>query len=325
MKADHTALYIRTATQQKSELKAELSEREMIVERFLSEEHEALRTLKEHKILIYDEIVFNNFYQEDALNHHLIQFLERIKAALFLPIYQHATLIAYIIVNRERRTHEFFSNIERDEMVVFGSYISNIIHLLQNRNLTLLIAQEKELREELFYKHQEINQYKESVRSFLRSSAQRKIGIIFYKNRRFTFGNQAAQELIGVDLNTHFGHPISKACKKLVEQVEHYKSSQQIFGTDANGNSLVLAAIPSLEHSQIIVTVYYPEIADMIKKQIDLLANPSEWDYLLYLETTKSGQLINQLIPSSGSRLLNFKIQLLKTALSKKALLVANA
>lgn len=60
----------------------------------------------------------------------------------------------------------------------------------------------------------------------------------------------------------------------------------------------------------------------MIKKQIDLLANPSEWDYLLYLETTKSGQLINQLIPSSGAQLLNFKIQLLKTALSKKALLL---
>ena len=45
-------------------------------------------------------------------------------------------------------------------------------------------------------------------------------------------------------------------------------------------------------------------------EQIDLLKDPSKWDYLLYLETTKSGQLINQLIPGSGENLLNYKINL---------------
>jgi len=42
----------------------------------------------------------------------------------------------------------------------------------------------------------------------------------------------------------------------------------------------------------------------------------------LYLETTESGRLVNQLIPGSGERLLNFKIELLKTALSPKATLL---
>ncbi len=231
-------------------------------------------------------------------------------------------MIAYIIVERDGRSHEFFSNVERDEMLVFASYLGKIVHLLQNRNLTLLIAQEKELREELFQKHQENNQYKESIRSFLRSNRQRKIGILFYKNRRFVFGNQAAKELITIDLNTLVGHPTTKTCKQLIEQVENYKATQHSSSFDAQGNKLILVAIPSLEQNTIIITVYYPEISDVIKKQIDLLKDPSEWDYLLYLETTKSGQLINQLIPSSGNQLLNFKIDLLKIALNKKALLL---
>ena len=40
------------------------------------------------------------------------------------------------------------------------------------------------------------------------------------------------------------------------------------------------------------------------------------------LETTQSGQLINQLIPSHNEKLLTFKINLLATALSKKATLL---
>jgi len=42
----------------------------------------------------------------------------------------------------------------------------------------------------------------------------------------------------------------------------------------------------------------------------------------LYLQTTKSGQLINQLLPGAGETILNFKIALLKTALSNKAILL---
>ena len=87
-------------------------------------------------------------------------------------------------------------------------------------------------------------------------------------------------------------------------------------------NSLVISAVPHLEKNTVIITISYPSISDTIKHHIDLLKDPSEWDYLLYLQTTQSGKLINQLIPGSGSILLNFKIQLLKIALSKKAILL---
>ena len=90
---------------------------------------------------------------------------------------------------------EFFSDVECDEMVVFASYIGKIIHLLQNRNLGYSLLKKKNCAKNYSLSIKKYNQYKESIRSFLRSSNQRKIGIIFYKNKKFALGNQAAQEL----------------------------------------------------------------------------------------------------------------------------------
>ncbi len=207
-------------------------------------------------------------------------------------------------------------------MLVFASYLGNIIHLLNSRNLTTLLRKEKELQDELYSKHQEINQYKESIRSFLRTTKNASIGIIFYKNRRFIFGNQTAQELIDINLNTHDGHPTTIVLKKIVSQVTDYKAPQTAFIHDSQGNKLVVSGLLSAETTNVILTIHYPEISDVLKKQIEHLKDPSSWDYLLYLETTKSGQHINQLIPGNGEQLLNFKIELLKIALSKKAILL---
>jgi DNA-binding NtrC family response regulator len=75
----------------------------------------------------------------------------------------------------------------------------------------------------------------------------------------------------------------------------------------------------------VIITVYYPDFSDILTTQIGHLKDPTTWDYLLYLETTKPGQLINQLVPGNGEHLLQFKINLLQIALSKKALLLEMA
>ena len=167
-----------------------------------------------------------------------------------------------------------------------------------------------------------MSQYKESIRSFIRNTRQKEIGIIFYKNRRFVFGNQAAKEIVKININNQEGHPLTQALKQIARQVEEYKSTQTSFVKDNNGNKLVLCGVPNLEQSNVIITIYYPEISDIITKQIVLLKDPTKWDYLLYLETTQAGQLINQLMPGSGEVLLHFKIHLLKIALSKKTTLL---
>ena len=252
-------------------------------------------------------------------------FLQRINADIFLPIYEKERINGFIIIEANARPKQLYSNIERDEMHVFASYLSNIINLLQNRNFESLILQEKELKEELYKKHQEINQYKESIRSFLKNSKQKEIGIIFYKYRRFIFANQTAKEMIKINLNTQEGHPLSRALKQVARKVEEYKSPQTTMATDPNGVRFIISGVSNLEQNNVILIISYPDIADIITKQLNILKDPSKWDYLLYLETTKPGQLINQLIPGNGETLLNFKISLMQTALSKKATLLEMA
>jgi hypothetical protein len=278
--------------------------------------------MKKQKILIADEITFSNFYEEDKAGREISKFLSHIGADIFLPIYEQDAVLAYIMVERDARPQEFFTSTERDQMIVFSSYLANIINLLRTRNIEAIIQREKRLQEELYRKHQEIDQYKESVRSFFRDTKQRTIGVIFYKNKKFIFGNQAAKDLITVNINQQIGHPLTKMMRKIASQVETYKTSYSCLTTDPLNGRLVLSALPNIEQNNVIITVNYPEISDLLKNHLDLLKNPSEWDYLLYLETTHSGQLINHLIPSCGGILLNFKIELLKLALSNKALLL---
>lgn len=316
-------LHIRSLGQHKSPTNSDEHPAAHIVEGFMNTHSSAVCTfIKDHKILVYDELAFSNFYESNSEIKSSVEFLDALEADIFLPVYEKNTLIAYIIVDRYARLKEFYTSTEYDEMLIFTRYLGNIINLMQNKNLDSLIKQEKDLQEELYSKHQEINQYKESIRSFLRNNKHKEIGIIFYKNRRFTFGNKAARELIKINPNQQEGHPLSKALKQLAQQVESYKSAQTVYTKDTDGTKLVISGVPSLEHNNVIISVYYPEVTDVIKKQIDILKDPSEWDYLLYLETTKPGKLINQLIPGSGETLLNFKIGLLKTALSKKATLL---
>ncbi|MFC1843157.1 sigma 54-interacting transcriptional regulator, partial [Candidatus Dependentiae bacterium] len=125
-----------------------------------------------------------------------------------------------------------------------------------------------------------------------------------------------------ININTHEGHPITKELKKIAFQALQYKAPQTSIITDTSNNKLVLYAIPNTEKDETIIAIHYPEISDILKNNINLLKDPTKWDYLLYLETTKSGKLINKLIPGNGETLLNFKIEILKIALSKKAILL---
>jgi hypothetical protein len=294
-----------------------------LVETFLVTHANIIDTMiKEEKILIYDEIEFTHFYDACESSALILQFLRTINADIFLPVYESGKLIAYIIVERHARMGNFYSNVERDELLVFSSYLGNIINLLQNKQFDVLIEQEQYLRNELYNKHQEIHQYKESIRSFIRKDKSQHIGIIFYKNRHFIFGNQSAKELIDLNLNTHQGHPLVQALKKIAQQVETFKAPQVTLSKLPDNSTIVLSAVPHLEQNTVIITVSYPTISDTIKQSIDLLKDPTEWDYLLYLQTTESGKLINKLIPGTGPLLLNFKIELLKASLSKKAILL---
>lgn len=326
-----TSLTIRINNQfsQKEFLEVEDSYTHTTIETFIGihngnfkELPDPLALLQKNKILIYNEIAYNHFHNPSETRHSLLSFLDEINADIFLPIYENNSIIAYITIQKHARNSKLYTNIERDEMLVFASYLSKIINLLQNRNLSELLKQRKDIMEELYIKHQEVTRYKESIRSFLRTTKENNIGIMFHKNRKFSFGNKSAAEMINTNPNTQQGDPLTKILKTMVQQVELYKTTQTQMVKNSHGKQLILSGIPHPEHHGAIITIHYPEISDTIKGLLDHIKDPSNWDYLLYLETTESGRLINDLIPSSGENLLNFKIDLLKLALSKKALLL---
>lgn len=318
-----TKCYLRASSLDEQELiQPEEQKIRITVESFLSNNTAAICQLMfEEKILVYDELDFNNFYQTTDETSILLSFLKSINADIFLPIYEKKNIIAYIIIDRQPRKKHLYGHIEQDEMVIFAGYLANIINLLQHKNLPSLIQQEKMLRDELYQKEQAIKQYKESIQSFMHNGTNH-IGIIFFRNRRFSFGNQAARELITINLNTQSGHYFTKACYNIVHQVMHYKSVQSTITVDEKGEKIALSAVPNLEQNNIILIVHRPEINDILTKRINMLQEPSYWNYLLYLETTKAGHLINQLIPSDGELLLNFKISLLQQALSSKPVIL---
>jgi hypothetical protein len=321
---NRTALYIRNVAHvEQPNGSSEISKLETTVEQFMTT-HDAIICdyITRMKILIHDEIAFSNFYEEDPARNTILIFLQLINADIFIPIYEQGKIIAYIIVEEHTREQEFYGNVEHDEMLIFSSYLGKSINLLQNRSLEGLFQQEKLLKDELYAKHQEINQFKESMRSFLRNAQQKEIGVIFYKNRRFIYGNKIAKDLIQINLNQQEGHPLTKLLRHIAQQVEEYKSPQTTLSHAHGERNLVISAVPNLEQNNVIITMCHPDISDIISTQTHLLKDPNAWDYLLYLETTQSGSLVNQLIPGSGETLLNFKIELLQTALTKKAVII---
>ncbi len=272
-------------------------------------------------IFVYDEIAFNNFYEETNAGKLILQFLETINASIFLPIYSKKNIVAYMIVEKNAR-NECFSHAEQNAMVVFAGYLGSIINLLHHKNLNSLLSKEKKIKDQIFIKHQEINHYKESVHAFLRRSKEKSLGIVFYKNGRFTNGNQDAEKIIHINLNVQEGHPLTQAFKYVAQHVQAYKGPYNHYTKDGHGHPLILSGVPHLKQECVIITVSYPEISDVIMQQMHLLHNPNDWDYLLYLASTNAGALISKLIPSSGETLLNIKINLLKATFNKKTLLL---
>lgn len=272
-------------------------------------------------LLVRDEISFSHFYEPTEHSNAALTFLMELNADAFLAIYSNKKLVGYIIIDQDART-EHLTHSEQDAMLAFATYLGNVTNLLRHRTIHTLLTKEKKLKDSLYNKHQEINLYKESVHAFLRNSKQKLLGVIFYKNGHFNRTNADAKKLIPFDPNVQEGHPLSKALKEVARYVETFNTPYSLHTKDSSGNNVLLSGVPRLEQQHTIITISYPDISDVILKKMHLLADPNDWDYLLYLSSTKAGAAINAALPSNEETILNIKIQLLKTALNKKAVLL---
>lgn len=288
------------------------------------EKAEKSGVLAKNKLLIFHDAEFDNFYENDENTSITLNLLKELNADLFAPVYQKNNILGYIIIESSSKNDTLFSKSDTNQIILFLNYLSNVINFINNRNFTVLIKNEKEIKDELYNKHREISQYKESLRYFLKNSSKNKLGIIFYRNRKFVFGNKDAEEMMPYNLNLE-GHIRVKKIKQLVKTIHGSNMVQSSLLNDSDDYKIKVTGIPMAESNSIILVLTYPDVSDVIKDQIDILKNPSNWDYLLYLETTEAGRLINKLIPGYTEAILNFKVDLLKIALSKKAILLQNS
>ncbi len=296
---------------------------ENLIEEFLDNHPNMIQNYaKQESILFFDEVESNNFYLQHQHENHLFKLLDAIGADFIIPIFDEDLFIAYLVVEHHTRRKGIYTSTQRDEIEIFSGYLNAVVHIVQLKNIDNLLAENRMISTQLYAKTEEINHYKESFKSFLREPEQRKIGIVFYKNQRFIYANQAAKDLLEININKHVGHPITQACKKLATSVAIYKETQSIMVRSDSKEMLVVNAIPQLDARSVILTITHPGIADVVEKHTPLLKNNSDKNYLLHLETTSSGQLINHLIPSNTPTLLDFKISLMKATLSGRALLL---
>lgn len=294
------------------------------IERALAEASPEFHTfMRTSRIFIYDEFEFSNFYHLDDHRSYALNMLAAINADVFIPIYKENMLLALLTIDKHSRPKgHFYSDVERDKMLVFAQYISHIVYLIQHRSFTQLLENERMLENEIYQKTQQLQHYKESLGTLLHTSKAREVGVLFYRSRRFLIGNRAAQALLGFDVGMEPKNAIAKQLKQIAEAALMHDTVQSYSYIDGDKNKIIAYATPSISQSHIIITLAYADAYDFIKDQISKLQNPHEWDYLLYLETTRSGQLINQLVPGSAKELLMFKIELLRASFGKQPLLL---
>lgn len=306
---------------------------------FTTKDQKSIELVKHQKVLILDELVFSTFYEHDPLQEQCVTLLKKLDADILLPIFKGGTIIAYIVVDKDARPNQLYTNAESNEMTVFAAGIGNVVNILQNKNFELAAEREFTLKQELettirtlertlHDKTQENSQYKEGLRTFLYNEKQRNIGVFFYKNKRFVPANRAAKNIIPINLNLCPGDPLTKTLTSLARSVEQYRDSHSRLITNSEGKRFVVSAVPSIEKNvvnTVIIIISPPEVSDLIKKQIDLLKDPQAWDYLLYLKTTKVGRLVNEALPGLSKSVINFKIELLKAAFCSQASLITAA
>jgi transcriptional regulator with GAF, ATPase, and Fis domain len=269
--------------------------------------------IQKNKIIILDEIELNYSYNRSIININCINFLKSIHASIFLSIYEKEKITGFIIIGREDKDI-IFNDIEKNEMILFSKYLHNMINLLKTTKINNILLEEKELKEELQNKAKEIEQSKESFRSILYKTKDKEIGFILYKDNKLKFLNNVKQI---INLKISEINLIKNIANKAIE----YKTEQKhIFYNKQN--KIIILATPIKSKNEVIIFVYKSLISNTALQGNNLFKDPTKWDYILNLETTKSGKLINELIPSTGEKLLNFKIELLKVALTEKAILL---
>jgi len=329
---DKLSLFFKSSWLEKQQIKIDENSssdsRRFVVEKVFSSTSESRQIVDyavENRIMILDEIEFNHFYAqidvEKITLNSILSFLKELNIDLFLPIFCESKIVGFILIDRNSRPGRFFTDMDRDEMLIYVNYIGSIIYFLTHMNLDVVLTRERNVKMEIYKKEKLLELIKKSIQPFLSFKTQ-KIGVMTYKNKKVVYCNQAAKDILKVDINLNKNLEISQDIFGLgFETATTFLSKKEIVSLP-DGENVCVATSLHLEKDNTVMTISSPTIGDLIKDKLACLKDQNKWSYLLALTNTEEGKVINQLIPSDTPTLLNCKIALFEAANTGKNILL---
>lgn len=287
---------------------------------YLTNNNAIRQYILQRKIVVLQDIEFDAFKNLNPVAHDLHQLMQQIKAEILLPVADNTTLLGYIVIQPETQA-QLYSGYEQELMILYARYLSSFIHVLELRTLEHYKLSHQKLMHQLHEQQHRLQSLQESIRSCMHTSNNSAIGLWLYKNRHFIIGNQTAHDLIPFNLNLQEGHSVTKALRTLARSALQYRREQQAIIT-LHEQKFSCIAIPLVDTQQIALIMHPMGITDILQRQGPLMPHPNDWEYLLYLETTAAGQLINKLLPSTTPLATSLKIALAKGSFSAEPLVL---
>lgn len=278
----------------------------------------------DQKIIIRDEVEFSQFYNisaEEPGRVEAIELMDKLEADIFVPIYHRGKFHGAIVINKGARPEEFFTDVERDELIIYADYVGTIITMNINQNLLPLIEENHALREEVYRSNKNEQLLRQCVESFV-TNKKREIGLLTFRNRRFDYVNEVAKDLMGADLNVDKGLEMTQNIVSMATDVATFFSPKRALIGNKSGEELVVSVTPNTEKTTTVVTIAPATIADLIKDSMEHLFDQSKWNFLLALRATMQGAQVNNLIPSDTKFFLNLKVNFFEYATTKRFLLL---
>jgi len=281
--------------------------------------------LDKKQLFARSEIEFSWYHEEALIYAEAIQFLDLMGADLFVPLFDRGVIAGFVMVESRPEGTIYFSLSERAFIAFFARILGSAIRLVRQQDYNQILSEIWRLKEEAYFRHQELAHFRESILSFSRHAVEKQIGVLFYKRRKYVTANRAAELLLGCDPNCHHGHPLVEAMGKLVNYTMQTRQHSSSIVSLHSEMQLSVMTFPGGDEQEVVVVVSRPEISDLIDFQKGLLKDPAQWDYILYLEATEKGRRISELLPGIGATLLQLKIDLLRLVLCRRALCLTMA
>jgi hypothetical protein len=275
--------------------------------------------------LVRDELEFDRFNSGDVLAGQLLSLLDGMRADLFIPIHDYQQPLGYILVDHEPGAHKILNGVQIDQMVVYSKYISTIIMLLRTKNLQTLVHTNHQLKNALHARHQQVEFYKESVRTVLRDQTNTMIGLAFYSERKFLFATAEAALLLETTPLADVSEPQVREMRSIAHAARSSGKPQSTIITTTSGKELFCTAVADRDPSVAAIIIRPNRSLINFQQSLMVMKDPSSWDYLLYLETTQAGTRVKAALPGTSDLCKQLQHTILRICLNEPAALITAA